>query len=70
MPQTTDTVTVYQDEAGEWRWRRQADNGEIVATSGEGYTDKTHAGRMAFELNVSSTSRAIKFVVDEPEDAA
>lgn len=61
MPQATDTVTVYQDEAGEWRWRRQSANGEIVSTSGEGYENKTHAQDMAFELNVSSVGRAIKF---------
>lgn len=30
-------VEVYQDNAGEWRWRRKAGNGEIVADSGEGY---------------------------------
>ena len=32
-------VEVYEDEAGEWRWRRIATaNGEPVADSGEGYT--------------------------------
>jgi len=29
---------VYQDRAGEWRWRLLAANNRIVATSGEGYT--------------------------------
>lgn len=32
---------VFQDAAGEWRWRLKAGNGRIVA-SGEGY--KTEAG--------------------------
>lgn len=32
---------VYQDAAGEWRWRLKASNGQVVA-SGEGY--KTQAG--------------------------
>lgn len=28
---------VYEDEAGEWRWRLRHDNGRIIADSGEGY---------------------------------
>lgn len=31
---------IYQDKAGEWRWRLLASNGNIVADSGEGYTTK------------------------------
>lgn len=30
---------VYEDKAGEWRWRMRADNNEIIAVS-EGYTTK------------------------------
>ncbi len=33
---------VYQDAAGQWRWRLKSANGEIVA-SGEGYTRKQGA---------------------------
>jgi uncharacterized protein YegP (UPF0339 family) len=44
-------VTVYQDDAGEWRWRRQAGNNEIISTSGEGYVDRDHAQVMAARLN-------------------
>jgi len=32
-----DTVHFYQDKAGEFRWRRQSENGRTVAESGEGY---------------------------------
>ncbi|HEX8688408.1 MAG TPA: DUF1508 domain-containing protein [Pyrinomonadaceae bacterium] len=28
---------VYEDEAGEWRWRLLAGNGRIIAAAGEGY---------------------------------
>ena len=35
-----DEIFIFQDEAGEWRWRKIAPNGEIVATSGESYTRK------------------------------
>lgn len=38
-----DTIKVYPDEAGEWRWRRIAPNGELVSESGEGYTRKDDA---------------------------
>jgi uncharacterized protein YegP (UPF0339 family) len=36
-------LELYQDKAGEWRWRRVAKNGEVVADSGEGYTRKSDA---------------------------
>ena len=42
-------VEVYRDDSGEWRWRRVADNGEIVAT-GEAYTRK-HDARSSAEQN-------------------
>lgn len=38
-----ETVEVYQDEAQEYRWRKRAGNGEIVADSGEGYETKDGA---------------------------
>lgn len=38
-----DKATLYLDDAGEWRWRRTAENGEEVAASSEGYVDKTDA---------------------------
>jgi uncharacterized protein YegP (UPF0339 family) len=31
---------VYEDAAGEWRWRLVAGNERIIADSGEGYRDK------------------------------
>lgn len=56
----TDTVTVYQDQAGEWRWTRKAGNGEKVADSGEGYVDRSHAVEMATTL-----FPGVEVVVDE-----
>jgi uncharacterized protein YegP (UPF0339 family) len=35
--------TVYKDNAEEWRWRLVASNGNIVADSGEGYTERNDA---------------------------
>ena len=31
---------LYKDNAGEFRWRLQAGNNEIIADSGEGYSNK------------------------------
>ncbi len=36
---------MYEDSAGEWRWRLVAVNGNIIADSGEGYTSKQGATR-------------------------
>ena len=36
----------FKDKAGEWRWHLKADNGRIIADSGEGYknlSDCDHA---------------------------
>ncbi|HEV2296853.1 MAG TPA: DUF1508 domain-containing protein [Tepidisphaeraceae bacterium] len=34
---------IFQDKSGEYRWRLRAANGQIVATSGEGYVAKADA---------------------------
>ncbi|GGL68394.1 HVO_2922 family protein [Halocalculus aciditolerans] len=34
------TFEVFEDAAGEWRWRLVASNGKIIADSGEGYQSK------------------------------
>ena len=34
---------LYQDKAGEWRWRLVASNGQTIATGGEGYSSKASA---------------------------
>lgn len=31
---------MYKDKAGEYRWRLKASNGQVIASSGEGYTTK------------------------------
>jgi len=32
---------IYKDTRGEWRWRLKASNGQIIATSGEGYHNRS-----------------------------
>src|SRR4051812_47870252 len=34
------TFEVYQDKAGEWRWRLRTKNTQVIATSGAGYKEK------------------------------
>lgn len=31
---------IYKDRASEWRWRLKAENGNIIADSGEGYRNR------------------------------
>lgn len=47
LGQRPDVTLVYEDEAGKWRWRRVAPNGEIIADSAESYTRKFDAKRAA-----------------------
>jgi uncharacterized protein YegP (UPF0339 family) len=32
---------IFEDEAGEWRWRLRASNGELVAVSEQGFSSKS-----------------------------
>jgi len=40
---TKATFRVYEDAAGEWRWRLVHDNGNVIAEGGQGYTTKRRA---------------------------
>ena len=37
------TFELYEDSAGQYRWRLEHDNGNIIADSGEGYASKQKA---------------------------
>jgi amphi-Trp domain-containing protein len=37
------TFELYEDSAGEWRWRLRHVNGNIIADGGEGYSKKANA---------------------------
>ena len=51
MSRADDILTVFQGEDGEWRWRRQAQNGQIISVSGEGYKTRQYAIDIASQLN-------------------
>ena len=42
---SSDTIEHYQDNAGEWRWRIKAPNGEIIAAATEGFVDRPGSAR-------------------------
>lgn len=42
-PGKKDTVRIYQDRNGEYRWKRMRANGRIISDSGEGYTTRRRA---------------------------
>jgi len=46
----SDEVQVFQDGAGSWRWRRVAENNEIIS-SGESHGSKSDALRAAKRAN-------------------
>jgi len=39
----TAAFEIYEDEGGEWRWRLRHRNGNIMADSGEGYSERNNA---------------------------
>jgi uncharacterized protein YegP (UPF0339 family) len=46
-----DTVRIFKDAAGEWRWNRKSPNGRIIADSSEGYKNHVDALEMALRVN-------------------
>ena len=42
-----DTWEFYQDNGGDWRWRRTATNGQIVGAASEGFSSEESAKRNA-----------------------
>ena len=55
---------IYKDKQGEWRWQFKADNGDIIADSGEGYTNKSDCQR-AIDLVKNLASNAEVEEVEE-----
>lgn len=54
-------IEVYKDNAGEFRWRKKADNGEVVADSGEGYVNEEDCyERARAELDDGDTLQTVE----------
>lgn len=46
-----DKVILYKDQAGEWRWRREHANGNILSDSSEGYQNLADCRETALAVN-------------------
>ena len=60
----TGRFAVYEDRAGEWRWRLVHWNGNIVADSGEGYFSRSNAKRAARSVMVTAPAASIEDLSD------
>jgi uncharacterized protein YegP (UPF0339 family) len=58
----SDCHQIYKDTKGEWRWRRIARNGQIIATSGEGYKNFNHCFKMILRMCHECSIEAIELV--------
>lgn len=63
--QTLARFEVFQDKADEWRWRLRHNNGNVIATSGEGYTSKHNAQKGL--LSVRRNAPEAEVVQDSPD---
>lgn len=59
-----DVVHFFKDEAGEWRWHRTAENGQIVSESGEGYVNLDDARNQVLE----QFGEQVRLTYDETDD--
>nr|WP_136716225.1 HVO_2922 family protein [Halorientalis salina] len=56
----TATFELFEDNAGEWRWRLRHSNGNIIADSGEGYTEKANAKKGIRSVKTNAPDAAIE----------
>lgn len=62
MPELHPPARYYADDAGEYRWRLQAANGEIVADSAEGYgevRDAVHGLEVTARLAAEASGQVL-----------
>jgi hypothetical protein len=58
------TFEVYEDAAGQWRWRLVAPNGNIIADSGEGYSSKQGAKRGIESVKAGAPDATVEVLED------
>lgn len=58
-----DRVEVYRDTRGEWRWRYVAQNGHVLADSGEGYSRRIDCVNAAKRVVGTRLTRRVKVLV-------
>ena len=63
------TFELYEDRAGEWRWRLVHANGNIIADSGQGYSSKQGAKRGIESVKTNAPDAPVEeHVVRELDD--
>ncbi|AHF99644.1 hypothetical protein HALLA_13490 [Halostagnicola larsenii XH-48] len=60
------TFQLFEDRANEWRWRLVHRNGNIIATSGEGYTTKQNARKGIRSVRRNAPEAAVVDRSDSP----
>jgi hypothetical protein len=58
------SLTVYERDDGRWRWRLEADNGQIVATNGGVYDDEATCWFMASEIVLTGGFADAELIVE------
>jgi len=54
------TFQLYEDTAGEYRWRLRHDNGEIIADSAQGYSSKQKAKQGMNSVKTNAPAAAVE----------
>jgi hypothetical protein len=54
------TFEAFTDRRGEHRWRLVADNGRVIATSGESYVDPAHRDHMIAQLQAGIAGASVR----------
>jgi uncharacterized protein YegP (UPF0339 family) len=58
------TFEMYKDKSDEHRWRLKADNGQVVAVSGEGYKNRGDCAAIIGKIRVESRNASILDIDD------
>src|SRR5262245_29141274 len=64
---STATFEVYKDKAGEFRWRLRAQNTNVIASSGQGYSSKQACLDGIESVKKSAADAPVKETVEEAE---
>lgn len=59
VEESNGTFELFEDAAEEWRWRLRHDNGNIIASSGQGYASKQKAQQGLESVKQNATGAAI-----------
>jgi uncharacterized protein YegP (UPF0339 family)/cell division protein FtsB len=60
-------IEVYEDEEGKWRWRLRHKNGNSLASSGEGYANRSSARRAIDRIRAGIGDMEIEVYEDEAD---